>query len=124
MLRRTLQKEGWTVAEAVNGREALGQLERSRPALVLLDLMMPEMDGFEVLERMRREEAWRDIPVIIVTAKDLTREEVERLNGRVVKVLQKGDLPAPGPARRRPGHARRGGCGAGAAPATAEPVGD
>jgi PAS domain S-box-containing protein len=90
MLRRTLQKEGWTVAEAVDGREALGQLERSRPALVLLDLMMPEMDGFEVLERMRREDAWRAIPVIIVTAKDLTREEVDRLNGRVVKVLQKG----------------------------------
>ena len=98
MLRRTLQKEGWTVVEAVNGREALGQLERSRPALVLLDLMMPEMDGFEVLERMRREDAWRAVPVIIVTAKDLTREEVDRLNGRVVKVLQKGDLPAPGPA--------------------------
>jgi DNA-binding response OmpR family regulator len=78
------------VAEAVNGREAFAQLERSRPALVLLDLMMPETDGFEVLERMRREEAWRAIPVIIVTAKDLTREEVDRLNGKVVKVLQKG----------------------------------
>jgi signal transduction histidine kinase/DNA-binding response OmpR family regulator len=90
MLRRTLQKEGWTVAEAVDGREALSQLERSRPEVVLLDLMMPEMDGFEVLERMRREDSWRDIPVIIVTAKDLTREEVERLNGHVIKVLQKG----------------------------------
>jgi PAS domain S-box-containing protein len=90
MLRRTLQREGWTVAEAVDGREALSQLQRSRPALVLLDLMMPEMDGFEVLERMRREEAWRDIPVIVVTAKDLTREEVDRLNGHVIKVLQKG----------------------------------
>jgi signal transduction histidine kinase/DNA-binding response OmpR family regulator len=90
MLRRTLQREGWTVAEAVDGREALRLLERSRPALVLLDLMMPEMDGFELLERMRHEDAWRDIPVVIVTAKDLTREEVDRLNGRVVKVLQKG----------------------------------
>ena len=90
VLRRTLTKEGWTVAEAANGREALDQLERGRPALVLLDLMMPEMDGFEVLERMRREEAWRDIPVIVVTAKDLTREDVDRLNGHVAKVLQKG----------------------------------
>jgi CheY-like chemotaxis protein len=90
MLRRTLQREGWTVAEAVDGREALSQLQRSRPALVLLDLMMPEMDGFEVLERMRREEAWRDIPVIVVTAKDLSREEIDRLNGHVIKVLQKG----------------------------------
>jgi CheY-like chemotaxis protein len=123
MLRRTLQKEGWTVVEAVNGREALGQLERSRPALVLLDLMMPEMDGFEVLERMRREDAWRAVPVIIVTAKDLTREEVDRLNGRVAKVLQKGTY------RRRDllddvrvMLARR--ASVSVAPAPAEPLGD
>ena len=123
VLRRTLQKEGWTVAEAVNGREALGRLERSRPALVLLDLMMPVMDGFEVLDRMRRADAWRAIPVIVVTAKDLTREEAERLNGHVVKVLQKGTY------RRRDllddvraMLAGRG--GAGAAPAPVEPVGD
>jgi CheY-like chemotaxis protein/anti-sigma regulatory factor (Ser/Thr protein kinase) len=90
VLRRTLTKEGWTVAEAANGHEALDHLERGRPALVLLDLMMPEMDGFEVLERMRREVAWRDIPVIVVTAKDLTRKDVDRLNGHVAKVLQKG----------------------------------
>jgi len=51
---------------------------------------MPEMDGFEVLEQMRREDAWRAIPVIVVTAKDLTRAEIDRLNGQVVKVLQKG----------------------------------
>jgi adenylate cyclase len=91
MLRRTLEKEGWSVAEAVNGREALSHLNRARPGLVLLDLMMPEMDGFEVLERMRSEDPWRDIPVIIVTAKDLTRDEVDRLNHHVVKILQKGD---------------------------------
>jgi DNA-binding response OmpR family regulator len=53
------------------------------------------MDGFEMLERMRREDAWRAVPVIIVTAKDLTREEVDRLNGRVVKVLQKGTYRRP-----------------------------
>jgi signal transduction histidine kinase/DNA-binding response OmpR family regulator len=90
VLRRTLTREGWTVAEAASGREALDHLERGRPALVLLDLMMPEMDGFEVLERMRGDEAWRDIPVIVVTAKDLTREDADRLNGHVAKVLQKG----------------------------------
>ena len=123
MLRRTLQKEGWTVAEAVNGREALGQLERSRPALVLLDLMMPEIDGFEVLERMRREDAWRAVPVIIVTAKDLTREEVDRLNGRVVKVLQKGTYRRPDLLDDlRALLARR--ASVSAAPASAEPVGD
>jgi signal transduction histidine kinase/CheY-like chemotaxis protein len=90
MLRRTLAKAGWTVAEAANGREALQALERAKPALVLLDLLMPGMDGFEVLERLHDDEAWREVPVIIVTAKDLTREDIQRLNGRVVKVLQKG----------------------------------
>jgi CheY-like chemotaxis protein len=90
MLRRTLQKAGCTVAEAANGSEAIEALERATPGLVLLDLMMPGMDGFEVLERLQGEETWREVPVIIVTAKDLTREDVERLNGRVVKVLQKG----------------------------------
>ena len=90
VLRRTLQKAGWKVAEAANGCEALEALERSKPALLLLDLLMPEMDGFEVLERLQGDETWRDVPVIIVTAKDLTREDVDRLNGRVVKVLQKG----------------------------------
>jgi CheY-like chemotaxis protein len=90
MLRRTLQKAGWTVAEAATGGEALEALERAKPALILLDLLMPGMDGFEVLERLQGDETWREIPVIIVTAKDLTREDVDRLNGRVVKVLQKG----------------------------------
>jgi signal transduction histidine kinase/DNA-binding response OmpR family regulator/PAS domain-containing protein len=90
MLRRTLQKAGWTVVEAGNGCEALEALETAKPALVLLDLMMPGMDGFEVLERLRGDEKWREVPVIIVTAKDLTSDDIERLNGRVVKVLQKG----------------------------------
>ena len=90
MLRRTLQKAGWTVAEAANGSEAIEALEHAKPALVLLDLMMPGMDGFEVLERLHGDETWRDVPVIIVTAKDLTREDIDRLNGRVIKVLQKG----------------------------------
>jgi signal transduction histidine kinase/CheY-like chemotaxis protein len=90
MLRRTLQKAGCRVAEAANGSEAIEALERAKPALILLDLMMPGMDGFEVLERLHGDQAWREVPVIIVTAKDLTREDVDRLNGRVVKVLQKG----------------------------------
>jgi CheY-like chemotaxis protein len=90
LLRRTLRKAGWSVAEAANGCEALKSLERARPALILLDLLMPGMDGFEVLERLQADEMWREVPVIIVTAKDLTREDVDRINGRVVKVLQKG----------------------------------
>ena len=59
-------------------------------ASILLDLMMPEMDGFEFVAEFRRHEAWRAIPVVVVTAKDLTREDRERLNGHVERILQKG----------------------------------
>jgi CheY-like chemotaxis protein len=90
MLRRTLAKGGWTVAEAADGREALTRLEHAAPAIVLLDLMMPGVDGFEVLEAMRREEAWRDVAVVIVTAKDLGREELEWLRSRAERVFRKG----------------------------------
>jgi CheY-like chemotaxis protein len=90
VLRRTLENGGWPVAEAANGREALGALERSPPALVLLDLMMPEVDGFQVLEAMRREDRWREIPVVVVTARELTREETAWLGWHVEEVLRKG----------------------------------
>jgi len=73
-----------------NGDAWLAELARRRPALILLDLMMPEMDGFEFLEACRRQLAWRDIPVIVLTAKELTDEDRRRLNGCVEKVLQKG----------------------------------
>ena len=66
---------------------------------------MPRMDGFEVLEGLHGDDTWREVPVIIVTAKDLTREDVERLNGRAVKVLQ-GRLPATGPGPRHSHHDR------------------
>ncbi|HVG48916.1 MAG TPA: response regulator [Rubellimicrobium sp.] len=90
VLRRALAREGWTVAEAVNGYKGLAFLRRCQPALVLLDLMMPGMDGFELLEAMRQEPALRDIPVVVITAKDITREEVAWLNRRATKVIQKG----------------------------------
>ena len=90
VLRRTLAKANWSVAEAASGAECLDSLERLRPGVVLLDLMMPGMDGFEVLETMRRHEAWADIPVIVVTAKDLTHEETAWLRGSAEKVVQKG----------------------------------
>jgi CheY-like chemotaxis protein len=85
-----LTRAGCSVAEARDGREALRQLERAVPALILLDLIMPELDGFEVLEALRRNEAWHDVPVIIITAKDLSRDELARLNGRAERVFQKG----------------------------------
>ena len=90
MMRRTLEKEGWAVTEAENGRVALERVAENQPVLILLDLMMPEMDGFEFVTELRQEENWRSIPVVVVTAKDLTQEDRVRLNSSVTKVLQKG----------------------------------
>ncbi|MBI1997734.1 MAG: response regulator [Deltaproteobacteria bacterium] len=89
-MRLTLEKDGWQVSEAENGRIALARLAETRPDVIVLDLMMPEMDGFEFLVEMRSRAEWRDIPVLVVTAKDLTAEERSRLNGDVERVLQKG----------------------------------
>jgi CheY-like chemotaxis protein len=58
--------------------------------VILLDLMMPEMDGFEFVAEFRRREAWRSIPIVIITARELSRDDHERLNGYVQKILQKG----------------------------------
>jgi signal transduction histidine kinase/CheY-like chemotaxis protein len=90
LVRRTLEKDGIPVAEAEHGRAALDQVARQTPALILLDLMMPEMDGFEFLAELRRDEERRSIPVVIVTAKELTAEDLEKLNGQVTRVIQKG----------------------------------
>ena len=90
VLQRRLEKEGWKVIEAENGRVALERMAERRPDLILLDLMMPEMDGFQFLEEIHRREQWRSIPVIVVTAKELSAEDRQRLNGSVEKILQKG----------------------------------
>jgi signal transduction histidine kinase/CheY-like chemotaxis protein len=90
MLRRRLEKEDWTIIEAENGRVALERMTEQQPELILLDLMMPEMDGFQFLDEIRKREDWRLIPVIVVTAKELSAEDRQRLNGSVEKILQKG----------------------------------
>jgi len=90
MLRRMLEQEGWAVAEAEHGRTALERMAANRPDLILLDLMMPEMDGFAFLEALRQHDAWRSIPVVVLTAKDLTLDDHQRLNGYVERILQKG----------------------------------
>jgi PAS domain S-box-containing protein len=88
-LRRALAGDGWQVAEAVNGREAMARLAELRPDLILLDLIMPEMDGFEFLAEKRKAEALREIPVVVLTAADLSEQDLQRLNGGVERVLQK-----------------------------------
>lgn len=90
MLRRNLEKQGWTVTLAENGRVALQSLGERTPAVILLDLMMPEMDGFEFLRELRLLENGRGIPVIVITAKELSEDDHRRLNGQVIRILQKG----------------------------------
>jgi signal transduction histidine kinase/CheY-like chemotaxis protein len=89
-----LEKEGWKVSEAENGVAALSCMEEERPVLVLLDLVMPEMDGFEFADRMRRHPEWRSVPIVVMTSHTLTGDERRRLNGYVETILQKdGDSP-------------------------------
>ncbi len=92
MLRRMLEKDGWKVVEAANGRIALQRILEAEPAVVLLDLMMPEMDGFGFIEEVRKHMEWRAIPVVVLTAKTLTAEDRLRLEG-VARVFQKGEQP-------------------------------
>ncbi|HEY5087091.1 MAG TPA: response regulator, partial [Gemmatimonadaceae bacterium] len=91
LLRRTLEGEGWRATVARNGREALAQMDREEPAIILLDLMMPEMDGFEFLSEIRSLPRASTVPVVVVTAKELTADERKLLNGHVTTVLQKGN---------------------------------
>jgi PAS domain S-box-containing protein len=90
LFRRTLEKEGWAVTEAANGRQALETLVEHLPDLILLDLMMPEMDGFQFITALRQHPEWQSLPIIVVTAMDLTPTDRLRLNGHVEQVLQKG----------------------------------
>jgi len=88
-LRGWLQGEQWVVQESANGREALTRLQADKPDVILLDLMMPEMDGFAVVAALQKEPRWRDIPVIVITARDLDAKDRERLNSGVQSVLVK-----------------------------------
>ncbi len=89
---RTIEKEGWSVQTADNGRAALSLLENGVPSIIFLDLMMPVMDGFELLSILENRKEWDHIPVVIITSKDLSLEERQRLNGTVRKIIQKGDF--------------------------------
>lgn len=75
-----------------NGVEALERLKVKIPDIILLDLMMPEMDGFEFIDHIQQNENWNEIPIIVVTAKDITLEEQQRLSGNVEKIFQKGNF--------------------------------
>ena len=91
LIRRILQSQGnYTLYEASNGREAIELARRQVPDLIILDLMMPEVDGFAVLDALKTDPTTDAIPVIVVTAKELTSEEKARLQGRIHTLMQKG----------------------------------
>ena len=90
MLKKSLETNEFKVAVAKNGKEGLEKVKKAKPALILLDLMMPEMDGFEFAEQLRENREWLDIPVVVITAKDLTSEDHNRLKGNVEAIMQKG----------------------------------
>src|SRR5262249_13108963 len=90
-VRQALEPIGWSVTEAGNGRIAVDALAATRPDVIILDLMMPTMDGFEFMQELHKRADWQDIPVVVITAKDLTNEERDRLNGGVERIIQKSD---------------------------------
>ncbi len=90
IIKTTLEKDGWQVETAENGRVALERIAAAMPGLVLLDLMMPEMDGLTFLDEFRRIPAACAVPVVVLTAKDLTSDERRHLSGYVEQVVGKG----------------------------------
>jgi signal transduction histidine kinase/CheY-like chemotaxis protein len=90
IIERTMQKEGWNVSHAQDGVEALEIVRTKTPQLILLDLMMPRMDGFEFLRELRKLPVGKDLPVVVITAMDLSSNDHQRLNGSVEQILQKG----------------------------------
>jgi signal transduction histidine kinase/CheY-like chemotaxis protein len=96
MICRMLGDKDWTVAEAENGLAALESIARCQPSLIVLDLKMPVMDGFQMIAELHKHEDWRKIPVVVVSAKELTTEDRQRLQGHVQKILQKGDFGREG----------------------------
>ncbi len=93
-LARMVEEGGWRPALAENGRVALEQLPQVEPDLILLDLLMPEMDGFDVVAALRDDPRWQRLPVVVITAMELTEEDRARLNGAVARVFKKDEMGA------------------------------
>jgi threonine synthase len=93
LVRRILQSQGnYKLFEASDGKSAVEMITRERPDLVILDLMMPDMDGFQVMDALQKRNETKDIPIIVITAKELTPAEKERMKGHIQTLMQKGDF--------------------------------
>jgi CheY-like chemotaxis protein len=93
LLEAVLTPEGWEVLRAGGGEEGLRMVRRERPAVVVLDLLMPDVDGFDVVERLRADPLVADVPIVVLTSKDMTRADHDRLAGQISYIAQKGSLP-------------------------------
>jgi signal transduction histidine kinase len=93
MMARILEREGWKVRSAANGQLAIGILEQVQPAAVVLDLKMPIMNGFQLIDRVHANEAWRHLPLFVFTSMDITQELREKLATRTAGIFQKGNYP-------------------------------
>jgi CheY-like chemotaxis protein len=96
LARANLEPAGWTVLGAASGQEGLALIRERQPSLVLLDLLMPGMDGFEVVEALRAEPNTKSIPVVILTSKSMTQQDKERLQGRITYVARKTEFDLSG----------------------------
>jgi signal transduction histidine kinase/CheY-like chemotaxis protein len=96
LVRASLEPEGWTVLGAATGQEGLALIRERQPSAVLLDLLMPGMDGFEVVEALRADPSTKSVPVVILTSKSMTQQDKERLQGRITYVARKTEFDRSG----------------------------
>jgi CheY-like chemotaxis protein len=96
LVRASLEPEGWTVLGAATGQEGLALVREQQPCAVLLDLLMPGMDGFEVVEALRADPDTKSVPVVILTSKSMTQQDKERLQGRITYVARKAEFDLSG----------------------------
>lgn len=96
LMSKILREEGYQITKAYDGEEAIESIKYTKPDLIILDLMMPKVSGFDVIEFLKTGDDTKEIPIIVVTGKELTREQMEVLNGRVEKILKKGLLGVEG----------------------------
>jgi CheY-like chemotaxis protein len=92
LVRASLEPDGWTVLGAATGEDGLALIRERQPSCVLLDLLMPGMDGFEVVEALRADPSTRSVPVVVLTSKSMTLQDKDRLNGRITYVARKAEF--------------------------------